>query len=157
MSKDAQIVPGNIKGVVKYFINVESAMEVYIMIIYVQQHNLQYRNNPFWNRNITYHHLEYLAMCSESVCPMAKFILLGQPHEIPICVPCHGPGLAVFKVSHFWDGWWVQNPKEGVRCIKTSPDPRGETHSGIIGCWQMFCELITHLHFCGEFVSSWKL
>ena len=47
MSKDVQIVPGNIKGVVKYYINVESAMEVYIMIIYVQQHNLQYRNNPF--------------------------------------------------------------------------------------------------------------
>ena len=44
MSKDAQIVQGNIKGVVNYFINVESAMEVYIMITYVQQHNLQYRN-----------------------------------------------------------------------------------------------------------------
>ena len=50
MSKDAQIVPGNIKGVVKYVINVESAMEVYIMITYVQQHNLQFRNNPFWNK-----------------------------------------------------------------------------------------------------------
>ena len=47
MSKDAQIVLESIKGVVKYCINVESAMEVYIMITYVQQHNLQYRNNPF--------------------------------------------------------------------------------------------------------------
>ena len=72
MPKDAQIVVESIKGVVKYCIKVESAMEVYIMITYVQQHNLQYRNNPFWNRNITYHHLEYLAMCLESVCPMAN-------------------------------------------------------------------------------------
>ena len=80
MSKDAQIVLENIKGVVKYFINVESAMEVYIMITYVQQHNLQYRNNPFWNRNITYHHLEYLAMCLGECLPNGKFVLLGQPH-----------------------------------------------------------------------------
>ena len=72
MSKDAQIVLENIKGVVTFFINVESAMEVYIMITYVQQHNLQYKNDSFEIRNITYHHLEYLAMCYEIVCPMAN-------------------------------------------------------------------------------------
>ena len=47
MSKDAQIVLENIRGVVTFFINVESAMEVYIMITYVQQHNLQYKNDSF--------------------------------------------------------------------------------------------------------------
>ena len=47
MSKDAQIVLENIKGVVTFFINVESAMEVYIMITCVQQHNLQYKNDSF--------------------------------------------------------------------------------------------------------------
>ena len=67
--------------------------------------------------------LRVLSNVFRSVCvPVGKFVLLGRPH-VGCLFFCPTSGMAGDS----------RILREGVQYMKTDPDPRGETHSGVIG------------------------